>query len=185
MDLRASLHLVSVPLLALCVLASGVDVRSQAQPPAAPDPVLVLETAKGAIQIQLFRNEAPKSVEHVLALVKRSFYRGQRFHRVTASLAQVGDPQSRDMSRRDYWGNGNSGSPIGVFEWSKKRSHVRGAVGLAHSGSPLGADSQFYIMKSPSPSLDGKHAIVGQVTSGLAVVDKLEVTDMIKSMTLK
>ena len=64
---------------------------------------------------------APKSVEHILALVKRSFYRGQRFHRVTASLVQFGDPQSRNMSRQDYWGTGNSGTPIGVFELSKKR----------------------------------------------------------------
>jgi cyclophilin family peptidyl-prolyl cis-trans isomerase len=117
--------------------------------------------------------------------MKRNFYRGQRFHRVTASLAQVGDPMSRDMSRRDYWGTGNSGSPIGVFELSKKRSHVRGAVGLAHSGNPLGADSQIYIMKTPSPSLDGKHAIVGQVISGMTVVDKIVVTDMIKNATVK
>ena len=130
--------------------------------PAAADPVLILETAKGTIQIQLFRSEAPKSVDHMLALVKRSFYRGQRFHRVTAMLVQVGDPQSRDMSRKDYWGTGNSGSPIGVFELSKKRLHVRGAVGLAHSGNPLGADSQFYIMKGSAPDLNGKHAIVGQ-----------------------
>ena len=175
----------AVAAAAISVLVFSGTVHSQSTPASPPTPVLVLETAKGAIQIQLFRTEAPKSVEHMLALVKRSFYRGQRFHRVTGSLVQVGDPQSRDMSRRDYWGNGNSGNPIGVFELSKKRSHVRGAVGLAHSGNPLGADSQFYIMKSPSPSLDGKHAIVGLVTSGMAVVDKLEVADMIKNMTVK
>ena len=153
--------------------------------PAAPDPILVFETVKGTIEIRLFKSEAPKSVDHLLALMKRSFYRGQRFHRVTASLVQVGDPTSRDMSRRDYWGSSNSGSPIGVFEWSKKRSHVRGAVGLAHSGDARGADSQIYIMKSASPGLNGKHAIVGQVISGMAVVDKLVVTDMIKNATVK
>jgi len=153
--------------------------------PAAPDPVLVLETAKGTIEIRLFRSEAPKSVDHLLELMKRSFYRGQRFHRVLPSLVQVGDPTSRDMSRKDYWGTSNSGSPIGVFELSKKRSHVRGAVGLAHSGNPLSADSQIYIMKTASPSLDGKHAIVGQVISGMAVVDKIVVTDMIKNATVK
>ena len=98
---------------------------------------------------------------------------------------QFGDPQSRDMTRRDYWGNGNSGSPIGVFELSKTRTHVRGAVGLAHSGNPLGADSQLYIMKTPSPSLDGKHAVIGRVTSGMAVVDRIAVEDMIKNATIK
>ena len=161
--------------------AQGAAVK----PPAAPDPILVLETAKGTIEIRLFRSDAPKSVDHLLELMKRNFYRGQRFHRATASLVQVGDPMSRDMSRKDYWGTGNSGSPIGVFELSKKRSHVRGAVGLAHSGNPLGADSQIYIMKTASPGLDGKHAIVGQVTSGMEVVDKIVVTDMIKNATVK
>jgi len=159
--------------------------QSQTKTPAAPDPVFVLDTAKGVIEIRLFRSEAPKSVDHMVELIKRSFYRGQRFHRATSMLVQTGDPQSRDMSREGYWGTGNSGSPIGVFERIKTRLHVRGAVGLAHSGNPLGADSQFYIMKAASPSLDGKHAVIGQVVAGMAVVDKIAVKDMIKNTTLK
>ena len=172
-----------VSLLAAAPLAD--QAKPPAKTPAPADPVLVLETAKGNIEIRFFRSEAPKSVEHILELVKRSFYRGQRFHRVTESLAQLGDPLSRNMSRQDSWGTGNSGNPIGVFEHSKKRTHVRGAVGLAHGGSPLGADSQFYIMKRASPSLDGKHAIIGQVIAGMAVVDKIVVPDMIKNTILK
>ena len=159
--------------------------RGHAQGGAAGDPVIVLDTAKGTIEIQLFRADAPKSVEHILELMKRSFYRGQRFHRVTASIAQFGDPQSRDMTRKAYWGSGGSGSPIGVFELNKKRTHVRGAVGLAHSGNPLGADSQLYIMKAASPGLDGKHTIVGRVSAGLAVVDKIAADDLIKNATVK
>ncbi len=181
---RANIFVFAI-VVAVGVLASTRAGRSQSAPPAPANPVLVFETLKGTIEIELFRSEAPKSVEHILALMKRSFYRGQRFHRVTAKLAQVGDPQSRNMTRQAYWGNGNSGNPIGVFEWSKKRSHVRGAVGLAHSGSPLGADSQIYIMKAPSPDLDGKHAIIGRVVAGMAVVDKLVVTDMIKDARVK
>ena len=174
-------------LIFVLVVWAWAVVPSARQAKAAPpkDPILVLETVKGTIEIQLFRSEAPKSVDHVIALVKRSFYRGQRFHRVEKSLVQVGDPQSRDVSKEAYWGNGNSGSPIGVFERSKKRSHVRGAVGLGHSGNPAGADSQFYIMKAASPSLDGKYAVIGQVVAGLAVVDKIAVRDMIKNTMLK
>jgi cyclophilin family peptidyl-prolyl cis-trans isomerase len=171
-------------LVVAATLVAGLSAR-QARPAAVADPILVLEMVKGTIEIRLFKSEAPKSVEHMIDLIKRSVYRGQRFHRVTASLVQVGDPLSRDMSRQAYWGSGNTGRPIGVFEWSKKRSHVRGAVGLAHGGNPLGADSQFYIMKRASPSLDGKHAIVGQVISGMATVDKIVVTDMIKNTILK
>jgi peptidyl-prolyl cis-trans isomerase B (cyclophilin B) len=173
-------------ILALGMLASTAAVgQSKSPTPVSANPVLVFETMKGTFEIELYQSDAPKSVEHILALMKRSFYRGQRFHRATAALVQWGDPQTRDMSRRDYWGNGNSGSPIGVFELSKKYTHVRGAVGLAHSGNPLGADSQLYIMKAASPNLDGKHAIIGRVTAGMAVVDKIAVEDMIKNASVK
>ena len=89
------------------------------------------------------------------------------------------------MSRQAYWGTGGSGRAINAFELSEKRTHVRGAVGLAHSGNPMAADSQIYIMKTASPSLDGKHAVIGQVTAGMAVVDKIAVPDMIKNATVK
>jgi peptidyl-prolyl cis-trans isomerase B (cyclophilin B) len=178
---RMNLVTVVAAILAVATALSG----QQAKPAPAANPVLVFETAKGTMEIELFASEAPKSVEHILGLMKRGVYRGQRFHRVTASLVQWGDPQSRDMTKKDYWGSGNVGSPIGVFEWSKKRSHVRGAVGLAHAGNPIGADSQLYIMKTASPGLDGKHAIIGRVTTGMAVVDKIAVADLIRNATVR
>lgn len=173
-------------LLLSIALSAPVWLAAQtARPAATTDPVFVLETVKGVVEIRLFKADAPKSVDHVLELIRRSFYRGQRFHRVTASLVQWGDPQSRDMTRKDYWGNGGSGRAINAFELVKKYSHRRGMVGLAHSGNPMAADSQLYIMKTPSPSLDGKHAIVGQVTAGMAVVDKIAVPDLIKQAYIK
>ena len=151
----------------------------------ASDSQLIIETAKGTIEVRLFPADAPKSVAHVLALVKRNFYRGLRIHRVTPSLAQFGDPLSRDMSRKGYWGSGGSGNPIGIAELSKRLTHQRGTVALAHGGSPTMADSQLYIMKTAGPSLDGKHVIVGQVTTGMAIVDTLVVADVIKQMAVK
>jgi cyclophilin family peptidyl-prolyl cis-trans isomerase len=175
---------VAFALTALATVLPAAGGR-QAGPAKAANPVLAFETVKGAFEIELYQADAPKSVEHILALMKRNFYRGQAFHRVTASLVQWGDPQSRNMSRKDFWGSGNSGRPIGVFEYVKKYSHVRGAVGLAHSGDPKGADSQLYVMKAPSPGLNGKHAVVGRVTSGMAVVDKIAFADMIKDARVK
>ncbi len=160
--------------------ASPLTAGAQGAP---PGPTLTLETAKGAIQIRLFRAEAPKSVAHIVALVKNNFYRGQRIHRVEGSLVQFGDQTSRDMSMRDWWGRRGSGRAIGVAELNK-RPHVRGAVSLAHSGDPRYADSQLFIMKAASPSLNGKHVVIGQVTSGMAVVDALRVTDIIKQVTV-
>jgi peptidylprolyl isomerase len=173
------------------VAAAGLAAQQQPPPKpvpapaAAAAPVVVVDTVKGVIEIELFPADAPKSVDHILALVRKGFYRGLRFHRVVSALAQFGDPLTRNMTYRDGWGTGGSGQPIGVAEISKRHLHVRGAVGLAYSGSAVNADSQLYIMKSPSPSLDGKYAIIGQVTKGMDVVDRVEETDLIRNMTVK
>src|SRR5215218_990242 len=118
---------------------------------AGPAPVIVLETAKGTIEIETFPEDAPKTVEHIVALVKKNFYNGMRFHRAEENfLVQVGDPQSRDMSRESWWGRGpGSGSPIGVSEITKKRRHAPGTVAMAHVGDAKLADSQFYIIIQP------------------------------------
>lgn len=156
---------------------------------AVPQPQLIIQTAKGTITIELFPDTAPKSVDHILALVKSGFYRSQRVHRVVAGqIVQFGDKRSRDMTLREWWGRGSeggSGNPIGVAEISKKHLHIRGAVGLAHTGDPRGADSQIYITTRAMPSLDGKYTVIGQVTSGIDVAAKLKVEDEIKEVTAK
>jgi cyclophilin family peptidyl-prolyl cis-trans isomerase len=153
-------------------------------PVQAGEPIMVIDTVKGPIEIQLFQSEAPKSVGHIIALVNKSFYRSQRFHRVEPFVVQWGDPQTRDMTKQASWGNGSSYSPIGVVEMTK-RKNVRGMVGLAHSGDAKSADSQLYILKRANPALDGKHVIIGQVLTGMAVVDKIERADMLKMVTIK
>ncbi|HKW01651.1 MAG TPA: peptidylprolyl isomerase [Vicinamibacterales bacterium] len=182
--------------LACVLFASSVATAiavGQTRPAATPAastaaPVIVCETAKGTFEIQTFAADAPKSVDHIVKLVRRSFYRGLRFHRVESGLVQIGDPQTRDVSLKNIWGTGTSGNPIGVAELSKKHSHVRGAVGLAHPdpGSATYADSQFYIMKIADPRLDARFVVIGQVSAaGMAVVDKLEVADVLKNATIK
>jgi peptidylprolyl isomerase len=162
----------------------GAQRTQQASAPAAASPVMVIDTLKGSIEIQLFPADAPKSLSHIIALVNRSFYRSQRFHRVEPSVIQFGDPQTRDMTKMKYWGTGNSYTPIGVAEISKRR-FVRGVVGLAHSGDPKQADSQIFILKTANLSLNGKYAAIGQVTRGMEVVDKIEKADMLKLVTIK
>jgi cyclophilin family peptidyl-prolyl cis-trans isomerase len=176
-----------LPLCAALGLTAAAAAPSAGPGPqaGAQGPQVVLETSRGTIEIRLFPADAPKTVEHMLGLFQRNFYRGLRFHRVEATLVQIGDPLSRDMSRRAYWGRGGSGQRVGVAEISKTRRHTRGTVALAHSAGPTTADSQFYIMKAASPSLDGKYAIIGQVTSGMDVVDRIVVGDVIKQTTVK
>ena len=177
----------------LCFAVAGVALASAqaargsgtAKPAATPaGPVMIVETVKGTIEIQLFPKDAPKSVEHTVALANRGFYRSQRFHRVEASVVQFGDQLSRDMTQERYWGNGTSNNPIGVAEISK-RAFVRGVVALAHAGNPSRADSQLFILKTANSALAGKYTIVGQVTKGMDVVDKLQKADQIKNVTIK
>lgn len=175
-----------VMVLAMCAVLAGVHPRAeQARGAAAANPVLVLETSRGTIQIELLRGEAPKTVEYIIGLVKKHFYRGLRFHRVERTLVQIGDPNSRNATRRNLWGQTGTTPTVGVLETSKRASHTRGAVGLAHAGTPANASSQFYIMKAASPGLDGDFTVFGRVTAGMAVVDALKFEDILKLATIK
>ena len=156
----------------------------QASPGAGP--IIVLETAKGIIEIETYPDEAPKSVALVVGLVKKGFYNGLRFHRAEPGFViQVGDPQTRDMTKQSSWGTGNSGTPVGVAEITKKRKHGPGAVGLAHSGSAKDASSQFYITLRAAPSLDGKFVVFGRVIKGLDVAAKIQKADVLKKASVK
>jgi cyclophilin family peptidyl-prolyl cis-trans isomerase len=152
-------------------------------------PVFVVETMKGTIEIETYPNEAPKTVEHLLALVMRNFYNGQRILRIVpGQLVQFGDPQTRDMTKQAWWGRGfdaGSGKSIGVAEFSKKRLHKVGSVSMAHAGDARAADSQMFISLSAQPKWNGQYSVFGQVISGMDVVRKLAVTDRIVRVTLK
>jgi cyclophilin family peptidyl-prolyl cis-trans isomerase len=151
--------------------------------------VVVMETAKGTIEFETYPEDAPKTVAHILNLVRRGFYNGQRFHRVEPNFViQMGDPQTRDVTKKDLWGKGpgaGSGKPVGVAEFSKKRTHKKGAVGLAYAGNPSLGDSQFYITKAPTPRLDGRYTVFGQLIAGADVVDKIEIGDVVKRIYVK
>ena len=165
--------------------------RGAARGTAATSPVVVFETSKGVFEVEFYPNEAPKSVEHILTLVRRNFYNGLRVHRFEPGFViQFGDPQTRDVSRQDYWGSGGSGRAIGVGEISPKRTHKLGAVALASTaGDPRTADSQVYICVNSDPGrysyMNGKYAVIGQVISGMSVVQELRKLDVIKRASVK
>jgi peptidyl-prolyl cis-trans isomerase B (cyclophilin B) len=152
-------------------------------------PVIVVETAKGTFEAEMYPSEAPKTVAHVLELVKRGFYDGQRVHRaIPGFVAQWGDPRSRDVAQESEWGRGSgasSGTPIGVAEITKKRAHTKGAVAMAHPGNPALADSQIYVTLADRPELDRNYTVFGHVIAGEDVPARLERGDVIRKMYLK
>ena len=153
-------------------------------------PVIVVETSRGTFSFATFPSDAPLTVAHVAGLVKAGFYDGQRIHRaIPGFVVQFGDPQTRDLSTRSLWGRGAaaaSGKPIGAAEITRRRPHVRGAVGMAHRGDPAKADSQLYITLANRPDLDGQYAVFGQLLDGTdGVVELLQVGDLITRVSIR
>jgi peptidyl-prolyl cis-trans isomerase B (cyclophilin B) len=157
----------------------------QLSPGAGPS-VVVVETEKGTFEFETYPNEAPKTVEHVLALIAKRYYNGQRVHRmVPGFVIQFGDQNTRDMTKTEIWGTGNSGKPVGVAEFSKIRTHVRGAVAMAHGGDAAKADAQFYVTLADQRRLDPDYVVFGKVISGMDVVMKIVKGDRIVRVTVR
>jgi len=152
-------------------------------------PVIVVETSKGSFTFETYSDDAPKSVAHVVALVRSGFYDGQRVHRALPGfVVQWGDPRSRDLPLESDWGRGagaSSGTPIGAAELSKKRTHARGAVALAHPGNPALADSQIFVTLADRPELNGRYTVFGRIIAGDEVPARLERGDLILRMSVR
>ncbi|HMB79556.1 MAG TPA: peptidylprolyl isomerase [Vicinamibacterales bacterium] len=128
-----------------------------------------MQTNHGAIEIELFDDDAPKTVENFTKLARDGFYDGVIFHRVIPDfMIQGGDPT----------GTG-SGGPGYQFEDEFNDHPVeRGALAMANAG-PNTNGSQFFIVTADACSwLDGKHTVFGKVTSGMDVVDAIEQVDI-------
>jgi cyclophilin family peptidyl-prolyl cis-trans isomerase len=153
------------------------------------NPVVVVETTKGTFAFETYPADAPKTVAHVLALVQRGFYDGQRVHRaVPGFLVQWGDPRSANLDREDDWGLGpdaSSGEPVGASEISRKHLHTAGAVGISHQGLPARADSQIYVTLAARPDLNGRYTVFGHVVEGDDVPGRLARGDLIRRVYVR
>jgi peptidylprolyl isomerase len=134
-----------------------------------PENTLYLDVPAGRVVIELKPELAPKTVAHIKELTRRGFYDGLAFHRVIDGfMAQTGDPK----------GNGSGGSGQNVkAEFSQNAHFLRGTLGLARANDPDSGDSQFFICFKPTPNLDGKYAVFGQVASGMEAIDAIKKGD--------
>ena len=129
---------------------------------------IVIDSSKGRIVIQLRPDIAPQHAERIKQLAREGFYNNVPFHRVMAGfMAQTGDGQN-------FNGTGGSKYPNLKQEFSQV-PFKRGIVGMARRGDSVdSANSQFFIMFDDGPSLNGQYTVIGQVVSGMDVVDKLK-----------
>jgi cyclophilin family peptidyl-prolyl cis-trans isomerase len=123
-----------------------------------------LHTTHGAIQLELFEEDAPKTVDNFVSLARDGFYDGIAFHRLIPDfMIQGGCPR----------GDGTGGPGYEFEDEPNERRVVRGALAMANRG-PDTNGSQFFIVTAEScPWLDGKHTVFGQVEEGMDVVDAI------------
>ncbi len=131
-----------------------------------------LETSLGTIELELYPERAPKTVENFLKLAKSGFYDNSKFHRVIKGfMIQGGDPYTKGEDTSVY-GTGGPGYTIADEESGEPM--VRGVLAMANTGQPNSGGSQFFIATVDTAWLQGKHTIFGKVVSGMDVVDKIE-----------
>lgn len=134
------------------------------------DYVAELETTKGTLTIQLYAEQAPKTVNSFVFLALHHYYDGVVFHRVIPGfVAQTGDPTGTGM--------GGPGYQFGLEVNKSLNYDKKGVVGMARTMDPNSNGSQFYITFGPTPNLNQQYTVFGQVTAGLDVLDKISATE--------
>jgi peptidyl-prolyl cis-trans isomerase B (cyclophilin B) len=133
-----------------------------------------LVTNRGTIELELYPQHAPKTVNNFVFLAGQGYYDGVKFHRVIADfMIQSGDPTGT--------GRGGPGYKFADELKSNPLKHERGVISMANAG-PNTNGSQFFITHVPTPHLNGKHTVFGKVTKGQDVVDAIRQGDTIEKV---
>jgi peptidyl-prolyl cis-trans isomerase B (cyclophilin B) len=138
--------------------------------------VAVIKTSEGEMVLEFYPDVAPNHVENFKKLANKGYYDGQCFHRVIKGfMIQGGDPNTKDESKKDQWGQGGPGYTIKA-EFNQK-PHVRGTLSMARTPDPNSAGSQFFICHGSPSFLDGQYTVFGQLIKGDAVLEKIATTE--------
>ncbi|MGK7902922.1 MAG: peptidylprolyl isomerase [Hormoscilla sp.] len=134
----------------------------------------IMETEKGTINLELFAQDAPNTVQNFVDLTNKGFYDGLTFHRVIPDFViQGGCPK----------GNGTGGPGYTIKCEINENKHLAGSLSMAHAGRDTGG-SQFFICHSPQSHLDGKHTVFGK-TEDMDVVNAIRQGDKIVSVKIE
>jgi cyclophilin family peptidyl-prolyl cis-trans isomerase len=150
--------------------------------------IAVVETSMGTFEFELYRADAPKTVENFVKLAEKKYFDGMRFHRIAKGFViQSGDPLSKDPAKASAWGTGGESIYGKEFEDeldrntpSVKAGYKRGVVAMANRG-PNTNTSQFFVCLQ-DVGLPHNYTIFGRVSSGLEVVDKIGQVAIIPQM---
>jgi len=133
------------------------------------DTTVILETTQGDVELKLFPEIAPKACENFVGLVKKGYYDGITFHRVIKNfMVQGGDPTGTGRGGSSLWNRPFEDECVNDVKFDKS-----GILAMANAG-PKTNGSQFFITTVPTPWLNGKHTIFGEVTKGYENIQKIE-----------
>ena len=145
--------------------------------------IAIIQTNRGSITLELYSNDAPKTVENFVKLANENFYDGIKFHRVISNfMIQTGDPLSKD----DDPANDGTGGPGYSFgdEINYHKIEV-GSLAMANSGPNTNGSQFFIVTERAQPHLDGKHTVFGKVLEGMDVVTSIEQGDVMNKVYIK
>ena len=147
------------------------------------NPIVTIQTNQGTIQVELYPDVAPNTVNNFISLVQKGFYNGTIFHRVIPGfMIQGGDPEGTGMGgpgysiKGEFAANGfanNLKHTAGNGFEKNDIKHTLGVLSMARAMHPDSAGSQFFIMVEDAPHLDGQYAAFGKVTQGLEVAQAI------------
>ena len=135
-----------------------------------------METTRGRIELELYPENAPMTVNNFVFLTNEGFYDGVKFHRVIANfMIQGGDPTGT--------GRGGPGYRFQDETYGNPLKHDTGVLSMANAG-PNTNGSQFFITHAPQPHLDGRHTVFGRVITGMDVVNAIQQGDVMENVTV-
>lgn len=170
--MNKSILITIIMLLTIASAMTGCS-KSNTEDKMATNRHAIIDTTMGTIEVELFEDKAPITTKNFIDLAQKGFYNNVTFHRVIPNfMVQTGDPR----------GDGTGGPGYAIKdEFGAGLKHSKpGILSMANSGPNTGG-SQFFITTVPTPWLDGKHAIFGQVIKGQEVVNNISMVQRDKN----
>jgi len=163
-------------ILAMFLLSSALfaaeEKKEDTSPVSTGNEVAVIKTSEGDMLVEFWTDAAPNTIENFKKLARAGFYNGTIFHRIVkAFMIQGGDPNSKDPSKENRYGEGGPGYKIKA-EFND-HSHERGVISMAREPDPDSAGSQFFICLAPVPRLDHQYTTFGKLIKGDDVLGKI------------
>ena len=163
-------------ILAMLLLSSALfaaeEKKEDTSPVSTGNEVAVIKTSEGDMVVEFWTDAAPNTIENFKKLARAGFYNGTIFHRIVkAFMIQGGDPNSKDPSKENRYGEGGPGYKIKA-EFND-HLHERGVISMAREPDPDSAGSQFFICLAPVPRLDHQYTTFGKLIKGDDVLAKI------------